>query len=109
MRIKKTLKVEKTRVRLEENGVELRLTVVDTPGFGDSVNNDKCWEPIQEFIDSQFDQYLNQGLLPHSDYDIRDLVWPANQRQFLKRSKFLIGRLSFSPLRTVWSRHFWTA
>lgn len=60
MRIKKTLKVEKTRVRLEENGVELRLTVVDTPGFGDSVNNDKCWEPIQEFIDSQFDQYLNQ-------------------------------------------------
>ena len=62
MRIKKTLKVEKTRVRLEENGVELRLTVVDTPGFGDSVNNDKCWEPIQEFIDSQFDQYLNQGL-----------------------------------------------
>ena len=60
LRIKKTLKVEKTHVRLEENGVELRLTVVDTPGFGDSVNNDKCWEPIQNFIDSQFDQYLNQ-------------------------------------------------
>ena len=46
---------------MEENGVELRLTVVDTPGFGDSVNNDKCWEPIQKYIDSQFDDYLNQG------------------------------------------------
>lgn len=25
---------------IEENGVRLRLTVVDTPGFGDFVNND---------------------------------------------------------------------
>ena len=24
---------------IEENGVRLRLTVVDTPGFGDFVNN----------------------------------------------------------------------
>ena len=60
-RIKKTMKVEKTNLTLVENGVQLHLTVVDTPGFGDSVNNDKCWEPIQEFIDAQFDNYLNQG------------------------------------------------
>jgi len=59
-RVKKTLTVDKTHVTLVENGVQLHLTVVDTPGFGDSVNNDKCWEPIQEFIDSQFDNYLNQ-------------------------------------------------
>lgn len=26
---------------IEENGVRLRLTVVDTPGFGDFVNNDE--------------------------------------------------------------------
>jgi septin 7 len=45
---------------LKENGIQLNLTVIDTPGFGDSVNNDKCWEPIQEFIDLQFDNYLNQ-------------------------------------------------
>jgi septin family protein len=25
---------------IEENGVRLKLTVVDTPGFGDFVNND---------------------------------------------------------------------
>ncbi len=25
---------------IEENGVKLKLTVVDTPGFGDFVNND---------------------------------------------------------------------
>lgn len=29
-----------TLLDIEENGVRLRLTVVDTPGFGDFVNND---------------------------------------------------------------------
>jgi len=28
------------RIDIEENGVRLHLTVVDTPGFGDFVNND---------------------------------------------------------------------
>lgn len=28
---------------IEENGVRLHLTVVDTPGFGDFVNNDERW------------------------------------------------------------------
>jgi len=33
------LQVDKTQVALKENGVQLRLTVVDTPGFGDAVDN----------------------------------------------------------------------
>ena len=28
---------------IEESGVRLRLTVVDTPGFGDFVNNDEWY------------------------------------------------------------------
>lgn len=39
MRIKKTVAVESTKVLLKENGVNLTLTVVDTPGFGDAVDN----------------------------------------------------------------------
>ena len=35
--MKKTLKVEKQSVSLKENGIQLNLTVIDTPGFGDSV------------------------------------------------------------------------
>ena len=31
--------VDSTQVVLKENGVQLRLTVVDTPGFGDAVDN----------------------------------------------------------------------
>ena len=29
--------VEKTQIGLKESGVQLNLTVVDTPGFGDNV------------------------------------------------------------------------
>jgi septin 7 len=39
--------------------VRLRLTVVDTPGFGDFVNNDASWGPIVENIEQRFDAYLD--------------------------------------------------
>lgn len=39
LRPKKTVTVETTRTLLKENGVNLALTVVDTPGFGDAVDN----------------------------------------------------------------------
>jgi septin 7 len=64
-------------VDIEENGVRLHLNVVDTPGFGDFVNNDDrlvthlfaspicnnslySWRPIVENIESRFDSYLEQ-------------------------------------------------
>jgi len=54
----KTVAIESISADIEENGVRLRLTVVDTPGFGDFVNNDESWRPIVEDIESRFDQYL---------------------------------------------------
>ncbi|XP_060535497.1 septin-7 [Cylas formicarius] len=58
-RLKKTVAVETTRVLLKENGVNLMLTMVDTPGFGDAVDNSNCWVPIIEFIESKYEDYLN--------------------------------------------------
>nr|CAH7733025.1 unnamed protein product [Callosobruchus chinensis] len=58
-RVKKTMAVETTRVMLKENGVNLLLTIVDTPGFGDAVDNSNCWSPIIEFIESKYEDYLN--------------------------------------------------
>lgn len=37
--IKQTVKLEASTVEIEERGVKLRLTVVDTPGFGDAIDN----------------------------------------------------------------------
>ncbi|KAL1517287.1 hypothetical protein ABEB36_001069 [Hypothenemus hampei] len=58
-RLKKTVAVETTRVLLKENGVNLMLTMVDTPGFGDAVDNSNCWTPIIEYIENKYEDYLN--------------------------------------------------
>ncbi|XP_037945692.1 protein peanut-like [Teleopsis dalmanni] len=58
LRKKKTVAVEATKVLLKENGVNLTLTVVDTPGFGDAVDNTDCWVPILEYVDNKYEEYL---------------------------------------------------
>ncbi|XP_075417645.1 septin-4 isoform X4 [Tenrec ecaudatus] len=57
-RIMQTVEITKHAVDIEEKGVRLRLTIVDTPGFGDAVNNTECWRPVAEYIDQQFEQYF---------------------------------------------------
>ena len=42
----------------------VRLTVIDTPGFGDYVNNRDSWMPIVEFIDDQHESYMLQEQQP---------------------------------------------
>lgn len=56
--IKQTVSIDATTVDIEEKGVKLRLTVVDCPGFGDAVDNRQCWQPIIDFINEKYDQYL---------------------------------------------------
>ena len=38
-RILQTVGIVKHTVGIEEKGVRLRLNIIDTPGFGDAVNN----------------------------------------------------------------------
>jgi septin 7 len=57
--IPKTVSIQSLSADIEENGVRLRLTVVDTPGFGDFVNNDASWGPIVENIEQRYDAYLD--------------------------------------------------
>ncbi|XP_030330643.1 septin-5-like isoform X4 [Strigops habroptila] len=57
-RIMQTVEIIKHMVDIEEKGVKLRLTIVDTPGFGDAVNNTECWKPVADYIDQQFEQYF---------------------------------------------------
>lgn len=37
-KIERTVQIEASTVEIEERGVKLRLTVVDTPGYGDAIN-----------------------------------------------------------------------
>ncbi|CAI6345886.1 unnamed protein product [Macrosiphum euphorbiae] len=59
LRVGKTVRVETNRCMLKEKGVNLSLTVVDTPGFGDAVDNSDCWQPVLEYIESRYEEYLN--------------------------------------------------
>ncbi|KAG0424840.1 hypothetical protein HPB47_027960 [Ixodes persulcatus] len=58
-RVQKTVQVETTRVVLREGSVHLCLTVVDTPGFGDAVDNSQCWQPVADYVKAQFAGYLD--------------------------------------------------
>uniref|UniRef100_A0A3Q1EHL7 Septin n=1 Tax=Acanthochromis polyacanthus TaxID=80966 RepID=A0A3Q1EHL7_9TELE len=57
-RISQTVEITKHTVDIEEKGVKLKLTIVDTPGFGDAVNNTECWRPVTDYINLQFEQYF---------------------------------------------------
>ncbi|KAJ3051040.1 cell division control protein [Rhizophlyctis rosea] len=57
---------------IEENGVRLKLTITDTPGYGDQVNNENCWEPIIKYIKEQYSQYLRKELTPARERRIPD-------------------------------------
>lgn len=59
IQIKQTVQIESSTVEIEERGVRLRLTVVDTPGYGDAIDNRECYKPILDYIDAQFEQYLH--------------------------------------------------
>nr|XP_012997734.1 septin-1 isoform X2 [Cavia porcellus] len=57
-RLTQTLTIERRCVEIEEGGIKVKLTVVDTPGFGDAVDCSDCWLPVVRFIEEQFEQYL---------------------------------------------------
>lgn len=57
-KIEKTVSIEAASVEILERGVKLRLTVVDTPGFGDALNTSNCFKSITQYVDAQFEKYL---------------------------------------------------
>ncbi|WFD23249.1 cell division control protein [Malassezia equina] len=55
-----------------ENGVKLKLNLIDTPGYGDLINNEHCWEPIVKYIKDQYSIYLRKELTAVRDRHIPD-------------------------------------
>ena len=52
------MSLEASTVEIEERGVKLRLTVVDTPGYGDAIDNTDSFRAIIQYIDDQFERFL---------------------------------------------------
>ncbi|XP_063791117.1 septin-12 isoform X2 [Pseudophryne corroboree] len=70
--IPKTLELKAVSQVVEEKGMEMRLTVIDTPGFGDQINNQNCWEPIIKYIHEQYEKYLREEILVNRKRRIPD-------------------------------------
>ena len=47
---------------LQESNVRLKLTIVNTVGFGDQINKEESYQPIADYIDAQFEAYLQEEL-----------------------------------------------
>ncbi|KAK6481831.1 neuronal-specific septin-3 isoform X2 [Huso huso] len=60
--ISKTVNLQSVSHVIEEKGVKMKLTVIDTPGFGDQINNLNCWEPIMKYINEQYEKYLKEEI-----------------------------------------------
>ncbi|CAD7670261.1 unnamed protein product [Nyctereutes procyonoides] len=58
-KIERAVQIEASTVEIEEQGVKLHLTVVDTPGYGDAINRRDCFKTIISYIDEQFERYLH--------------------------------------------------
>lgn len=43
---------------LDEENARLQLNIIDTPGFGDNLNNDLCYVEIENYLKQQFDLVL---------------------------------------------------
>ncbi|ORY90500.1 Septin-domain-containing protein [Syncephalastrum racemosum] len=69
---RQTTEIQTVSHLIEENGVRLRLNIVDTPGYGDQMNNEGCWEPIIKYIKDQHSAYLRKELTAQRDRYIQD-------------------------------------
>ncbi|BFZ61832.1 cell division control protein [Saitoella coloradoensis] len=70
--IPQTTSVSTTTHTLTEGPVRLHLSITDTPGFADTINNDRCWDPIVKYIKDQHSAFLRKELTAQRESRIRD-------------------------------------
>lgn len=58
----KTVELLSRTYDVVEGGIRLKLTIVETAGFGDQLDKDKSAQVIVDFINEQFERYLKEEL-----------------------------------------------
>ncbi|KAI3632478.1 hypothetical protein MIR68_009584 [Amoeboaphelidium protococcarum] len=72
--VNKTTHIENHVFELEENGVKLKLGLIDCPGFGDALNREQDLQPIVSYLEKQFEifhQRESQGVFRYKPNDNR--------------------------------------
>uniref|UniRef100_A0A2I3TUF9 Septin n=1 Tax=Pan troglodytes TaxID=9598 RepID=A0A2I3TUF9_PANTR len=63
------VKLKAQTYELQESNVRLKLTIVNTVGFGDQINKEESYQPIADYIDAQFE--IKHSLFTYHDSRIR--------------------------------------
>ncbi|KAJ3358104.1 cell division control protein [Allomyces javanicus] len=69
---RQTTEIAPVTHHIEENGVRLKLTVIDTPGYADLMNNEHCLDPILKYIKDQYAHFLRKELTAARERYITD-------------------------------------
>ncbi|XP_051881735.1 septin 10 isoform X1 [Pristis pectinata] len=56
------VKLKAQTYELQESTARLKLTIVNSVGFGDQINKEDSYKPIIDYIDAQFEAYLQEEL-----------------------------------------------
>ncbi|KAK2464164.1 hypothetical protein APHAL10511_003621 [Amanita phalloides] len=56
--LEESISIRPVTVELEEDGLRISLTVIDTPGFGDSIDNRNAFQEIVDYLERQYDDIL---------------------------------------------------
>jgi septin 6/8/11 len=56
------VKLKAQTYELQESNVRLKLTLCDTVGYGDQINKDDSFKAVVDYIDAQFEAYLQEEL-----------------------------------------------
>ncbi|KAI0001776.1 GTP binding protein [Russula vinacea] len=56
--VEEGIRIKPLNVELDEDGVRIALTIVDTPGFGDNIDNEFAFQEIVGYLERQYDDIL---------------------------------------------------
>ncbi|CAD6186824.1 unnamed protein product [Caenorhabditis auriculariae] len=58
----RTVELRTKTIDLEEGGIRVKLQLVETAGFGDQLDKDKSAKVIADYLETQFERYLQEEL-----------------------------------------------
>eukprot|EP00039_Didymoeca_costata_P014635 m.239211 g.239211 ORF g.239211 m.239211 type:complete len:402 (-) comp16064_c0_seq1:1714-2919(-) len=95
-----TARVETRTHVIEEGGMRVKLSITDTPGFGDKINNTDCFKPVLEFLKSQHESFILADLSKKRPTRIPDSRVHA-LLYFIEPSAYGLKELDIAFLRSV--------
>lgn len=98
----KTTKITHHKMEVIEDGFKLKLNVIDTPGFGDFIDNKYCWYPIARYIDEQYRRLVYQENQPDRSNLVHSEVHAC--LYFIKQSSIGLTPLDIDAMRNLSTR-----